>query len=304
MGRAGGERGTISAGWTPASPGSAIRGAQSLATIGLTGAFRPGPILAVRPFRALPAPTRPMTFSQRVAAAALIGVVFLGLGPVAAASAKAAPEFPCAATAWAGPQDDQRKAEFKERFDASKEDRTALWELHQWCTAFGMDREAEKVLRGILRVDDGDRKARELLGHIEYDGQWFTDEKKLAKYKADKEEAEAREKGWVRFRDAWVAPADIPFLEKGMVRDADGTWISKEDFERRETAGCAKTSPGSPPKSSPTSKRGSGRSATVGSRPPRRTCTMPKWVNGGASPAPLSSCGRRCPAPRPKRPWK
>ena len=154
--------------------------------------------------------------------------------PVAALLAlPARPALPSAPTD-AVVQDDDRKAEFAERFEAAEGDREALWELHTWCDALGMKREAKKVLRAILDVDDGDAKAHELLGHVFYDGQWFTTEKKYLDYKKKKEEAEAKEKGLVRFKDGWVDPADIPYLERGMVKDDAGNWVDPEVLERIE----------------------------------------------------------------------
>ena len=129
-------------------------------------------------------------------------------------------------------QDDDRKAEFEERFEAAQGDREALWELHTWCDTLAMKREAKKVLRALLKIDDGDRKAHELLGHVFYDGQWFTTEKKYLAYKKKKEEAEAKEKGLVKFEDRWVDPAHIPYLERGMVQDEDGNWVDPEMLER------------------------------------------------------------------------
>ncbi len=129
-------------------------------------------------------------------------------------------------------QDDDRRAEFDEKRAAAKGDKEALWEVHNWCSAFGMEREGNSILKEILRLDDEDARAHELLGHVKYDGQWFTTEKKLEAYKKkraaaverrEREEAEA--KGWVKYKGGYIDPADIPFLEKGWSKNAAGEWV-------------------------------------------------------------------------------
>lgn len=127
---------------------------------------------------------------------------------------------------------EDRKEEFKERYDAAKGDRDALWELHQWCDAFGMDKESRRVLRAILKVDDGDRRAHELLGHLEHDGKWFDSQKDLDEYLAEQAAAEAKAKGFVRFRGDWVDPEHIPFLEKGLFLLDDGRWVTADEKKR------------------------------------------------------------------------
>ncbi len=129
-------------------------------------------------------------------------------------------------------QDDDRKAEFKERYDAAKGDHEALWELHTWCEAFGMESEARRVLRAILKVEAGDRKAHEGLGHIEYKGQWFDSQEKLDKHLAEEAAAEAEAKGFVKFKGKWIDPKHIPFLEKGLVLGEDGSWLTPEEKQR------------------------------------------------------------------------
>lgn len=129
-------------------------------------------------------------------------------------------------------QDPDRDKEYERRKKEAGKDPEALWELYLWCDAYGMSKEARACLHGILRADPNHRKAHELLGHVFYDGQWFASEKLLDKYKKEEEERIAKEKGLVRFQDRWVPPEDVPFLERGMVRDDDGHWVSVEELEK------------------------------------------------------------------------
>lgn len=119
----------------------------------------------------------------------------------------------------------------KQREEAGK-DVAKLWKLVDWCEARGLKKERKSCLRAIIKVEPDDEKARELLGHVFYDGKWFTTAKKLEKYKkteakrkAKEEEKMAKEKGLVRFGDSWVDPKDLPYLEQGLVRDDSGEWI-------------------------------------------------------------------------------
>lgn len=129
-------------------------------------------------------------------------------------------------------QEEDPKDVYKRRRKEAGDDVAKLWELHLWCDAYGLSRESRSVLRAILKVEPNHRQAREALGHIEYDGRWFKSEQELAKYKAEKEEREAKERGLVRFGDEWVPAADLPYLEKGMVRDDDGVWVTREEYEK------------------------------------------------------------------------
>ncbi|MHC4261722.1 MAG: hypothetical protein ACYSWX_04315, partial [Planctomycetota bacterium] len=127
-----------------------------------------------------------------------------------------------------------RKAEFDERYEAAKDDLDALWELHRWTEIYELDREGRKVLRRIVKLDEDDRKARELLGHVEVDGRWFESEKKAEKYRQKKAEEEAEAKGWVEYEGRWVDPAHIPFIEQGLVLSDDGEWVDPVVLERIE----------------------------------------------------------------------
>lgn len=131
-------------------------------------------------------------------------------------------------------QAEDRKAEYEAKRAEAGEDVEKLWDVYLWCEAFGMEKEGRSCLRAILKVDDGHREAHEKLGHIEYDGQWFTSKAKLERYKKDEAKRKAEEEGLARFNDEWVPAEDLPFLERGLVRNDDGEWVSKEDHEKQQ----------------------------------------------------------------------
>ncbi|MEW6074169.1 MAG: hypothetical protein AB1726_16435 [Planctomycetota bacterium] len=130
-------------------------------------------------------------------------------------------------------------AEFEKRRAAAEGDAQKLWEVANWCEANGLDKEFRSCLRAILKIDDGDKKAHELLGHVFYDGQWFPSAAQMEAYKKKHEaelrkdeERKAKEQGLVRHGDRWVHPEDVPYLERGFVKDESGTWIDPEEQKK------------------------------------------------------------------------
>ena len=130
-------------------------------------------------------------------------------------------------------QDDSKK-EYETRRSEADGDATKLWALVDWCEANSLEKEKRSCLRALLKIDDGDRKAHELLGHLFYDDQWFTSQKKLDAHKKKEDERMAKEKGLVRFKGEWVKEEDIPFLKKGLSKSADGKWVDAAAIKRLE----------------------------------------------------------------------
>ncbi len=83
----------------------------------------------------------------------------------------------------AATQDDPIKTEFDKRLKEAEGSVVKLWEVHAWCDAQGRDKEGCTVLRAIIKLDDTQRKAHELLGELEFEGKWFAYEKKLEEFK-------------------------------------------------------------------------------------------------------------------------
>jgi hypothetical protein len=153
--------------------------------------------------------------------------------PLTAASASETPAARASSPPAAGPQDDL-KEEYQKRRDAAEGDVAKLWEVVNWCEANSLDRERRSCLRAIVKLDDEDKKAHELLGHVYYDGQWFTTEKKLAEYKEKEATRLAKEQGLVPYKDGYAHPDDIPYLEQGLVKTDDGRWVDPVELKRIE----------------------------------------------------------------------
>jgi hypothetical protein len=125
-----------------------------------------------------------------------------------------------------------RQAEFKARLERAKNDAPALWKLYDWCEAAGLSKEQRTVLLALVKANPNDRKARELLGHVYQDGQWFETTKKAEEARAKALAAEARRQGKVVRNGELVDPADVPMLDRGLVRDEAGRWVPAEDLKR------------------------------------------------------------------------
>ncbi|MBM3989879.1 MAG: hypothetical protein FJ298_02615 [Planctomycetes bacterium] len=127
---------------------------------------------------------------------------------------------------------EDRKAEFEKRLAAAEGNKDKLWKLYEWCDASGMEKDGRNVLRKIVKLDDADRRAHELLGEIEYDGKWFPSEKKVEEYKKKKLDEEAKKSGKVVYNGRLVDPADVPFLQKGLIKTDDGRWVDAEEQKK------------------------------------------------------------------------
>lgn len=127
---------------------------------------------------------------------------------------------------------EDRKAEYEKRLAAAEGSGEKLWKLYEWCSANSLDKDGRNVLRKIVKLDETDRRAHELLGEVEYDGKWFPNEKKVEEYKKKKLEEEAKKSGKVIYKGALVDPADVPFLQKGLTKTEDGRWIDAEEQKK------------------------------------------------------------------------
>lgn len=164
-----------------------------------------------------------------------------GVDPPAAVSLapSVSPSVSLSASPSAAPTAFDDQDEYKQKRAAAGSDVKKLWALVDWCEARGMQKERKSCLRLIVRQEPDDEKARGLLGHVYYDGKWFTTEKKLEQYKADQakarakeQEKEAKAQGLVRFGDRWVDPAHLPYLEQGLVQNEYGEWIDPIAVQR------------------------------------------------------------------------
>ncbi|MBL8863605.1 MAG: hypothetical protein JNK02_16565 [Planctomycetes bacterium] len=122
---------------------------------------------------------------------------------------------------------DKRKAE-------AGNDVHKLWKLYEWCVQTKRDKEGKATLRQIVKLDPTHKEANVALGHVFFDGQWFPTAKKLDEYKKEKEVAEKKAQGLVLWKDQWVPASDVPFLDRGLVRDVNGNWATPAEAKKLE----------------------------------------------------------------------
>lgn len=122
--------------------------------------------------------------------------------------------------------------EFDKRKKEAGKDTTKLWKLYEWCKQQKKEKEAKATLKDILRIDPNHKDANVAAGNINFEGKWFANQKKVDEYKKEKEAKEMADKGLVDFKGEWVPKEDLPFLEKGLVRDDTGKWVDAEEAKK------------------------------------------------------------------------
>lgn len=125
--------------------------------------------------------------------------------------------------------------EYDKRLDEAGRDSKKLWRLYEWCISTDRDKEGKSVLRRLVKADPDHQEARDLLGHVRHEGEWFTSQKKLDAHIKKQRDKEAKARGWVKYKGEWADPADVIFLKQGLVKIPEtGEWITKEDRRRMD----------------------------------------------------------------------
>jgi hypothetical protein len=115
--------------------------------------------------------------------------------------------------------------EYEKRKTEAGDDPTKLWKLYEWCRDSKREKEGKLILKKIIKVDPNHKDANVALGNLFYDGKWFANQKKIDEYKVEAEAAAKKAQGLVQWKDQWVPAEDVPFLDKGLVRDPSGNWV-------------------------------------------------------------------------------
>ena len=126
--------------------------------------------------------------------------------------------------------------ELERRLAEAGSDVAELWKLHTSLAPA----QATRVLRAIVRLDPGNEKAREALGHVRSGERWFTSQAALERFLQSQDPEAARAKGHVEYRSLWMHPAERAIAVKGWVKDQEtGQWLTPGD-EKRLTEGWAR----------------------------------------------------------------
>ncbi len=75
-----------------------------------------------------------------------------------------------------------------------KKDPLDLLDLADWCKDHGLNREARRLYKRVLRIEPDNEEAHQALGHVQYKGKWVTREE-LKKLKARERAAEEEKTG-------------------------------------------------------------------------------------------------------------
>lgn len=118
---------------------------------------------------------------------------------------------------------------------AAGTDVAKLLDLAATCVAAKQEADAAKVYKRVLELDANNETARKGLRHQLYDGKWFESFAELSKFKRE-EAAKMKAKGLARFKEEWVPEADVPFLNMGWVRDANGAFADPAVVARDKQA--------------------------------------------------------------------
>lgn len=126
--------------------------------------------------------------------------------------------------------------EYKTRKKEAGKDVALLWKLYEWCKEQKKDKEAKTTLKDLLKIDPLHKEANIAIGNLYFDGKWFESQAKIDEYKKNVEkQADIDAKtaqGLVEYKGEWVPKEDVPFLEKGLVKDDVGNWVSGEDAKK------------------------------------------------------------------------
>ena len=120
-------------------------------------------------------------------------------------------------------REDDAKATFEKRWKENETtgDGDAFYELGKWAKEQSLPEEAKKAWEKAVAVDAYHKKAREALGHVFYQGRWYTDEE----YKRDVQ-------GLVKWDGKWVRAEDADRLAQGLVQDESGAWVRPEELSK------------------------------------------------------------------------
>ena len=112
--------------------------------------------------------------------------------------------------------------DYKSLLKAAGDDPEKLWALYQW-TLEEDDRKKyrKRVLNKIVKVAPDHAEAHAALGHVQFEGKWYDSERALERHMSKI----AKERGLVKYDGKWVAPTDVPYLDKGWKKDdRTGEW--------------------------------------------------------------------------------
>ncbi len=95
------------------------------------------------------------------------------------------------------------KEEVKARLVAAGTDAAKLYEVALYAEAQKLKKEHKEILEQVVAHDPNHLGAREALGHVSFDGQWFATPEEVEAYKADLTD-QMKERGRVLYKGKWI----------------------------------------------------------------------------------------------------
>lgn len=138
-------------------------------------------------------------------------------------------------TVGGSPAHPSRDPEFLERLEEAGEEIEALWALHQREDAAGRPEHSAVALRRIVRLQPDHTAAHLALGHLQEGDLWFTRAGAARAHRLRTSPDEARARGFIEHKGAWMHPADRARSSKGLRQDPEsGRWLGAADRRRLE----------------------------------------------------------------------
>ena len=129
------------------------------------------------------------------------------------------------------------KEEFKTRQAAAAGDAGALYKLYVWAKGQGLQSDAKRALRDVVKVDPDHENARKLLGYVRFGDRWVS-EKEKAKLEADAVRKEMEANGLILHKGEWITPDE----KEKRVNEAkglslvDGEWVDRRAADKAAKA--------------------------------------------------------------------
>ncbi len=141
------------------------------------------------------------------------------------------PSLPCTLASPEPRLQDAADAEADAKLAEAGTDVAKLLELAKSFATGGKDDAAKKTYKKIVELDPKHEEAHKALRHHFYDSKWFESYAELSKYRRE-ETAKMKDKGLARWKDQWVAEADVPYLNMGWVKDDKDKWQNPVEVAR------------------------------------------------------------------------
>lgn len=119
------------------------------------------------------------------------------------------------------------KKELRDREVAAKKDVDQLLDLADWAKEKGLVSDRRRILNDVLKIDPDNARAHDMLGFVQYDGEWVTKSKaEMLRRKALEDEMKA--KGYVEIGGVWVSKDEEKDAKAGIFWH-DGERVSKAE---------------------------------------------------------------------------